>query len=203
MILEGLKGYRGYPGGFKAYAKAFPTVELSWWQRVGDRRTISRLRALAPEGFRFSVYGHKHLTFRPSGEERRTLRRFLRRFRLFGDKRGAVRLLVPAGVEPAQLARWLDLLEEVQKEVGPVPLAFQAEEAPHPLLQMRGYALVNRLEGPFLYLVDPDAFQRARLGEIPQEGEGYLYVSPASSQAAPSVLHLGAEVDQDGSAPEG
>ncbi|WP_105316855.1 DUF72 domain-containing protein [Thermus tenuipuniceus] len=199
MILEGLKGYRGYPGGFKAYAKAFPTVELSWWHRVGDRKTISRLRALAPEGFRFSVCGHKHLTFKPSGEERRTLRRFLRRFRLFGDKRGAVQLLVPAGVEPTQLAHWLDLLEEVQKEVGPFPLAFQAEEALHPLLQMRGYALVNQLEGPFLYLVDPGA----RLGEIPQEGEGYLYVSLGSSQAAPSVLHLGAEVDQDGSAPEG
>ncbi|MFN3178967.1 MAG: DUF72 domain-containing protein [Thermus sp.] len=189
MILEGLKGYRGYPGGFKAYAKDFPTVELSWWHRVGDRRTISRLRALSPAGFRFSVFGHKHFSFQPSGEERRTLRRFLRRFRLFGEKRGAVRIAVPPSVDPTQLARWLDLLEEVLKEVGPVPLAFQAEEALHPLLRERGYALVNQAGGPFLYLVDP--------GEIPGEGEGYLYRSPTPSQAAPSALHSRAEVERD------
>lgn len=189
MILEGLKGYRGYPGGFRAYAQAFPTVELSWWHRVGDKRTISRLRSLAPAGFRFSVFGHKHFSFQPSGEERRTLRRFLRRFGLFGEKRGAVRIAVPEGLDPTQLARWLDLLEEVLKEVGPVPLAFQAEEALHPPLKERGYALVNQTGGPFLYLVDPE--------EIPREGEGYLYRSPTSSQAAPSALHSRAEVERD------
>ncbi len=189
MILEGLKGYRGYPGGFRAYAQAFPTVELSWWHRVGDRRTISRLRSLAPAGFRFSVFGHKHFSFQPSGEERRTLRRFLRRFGLFGEKRGAVRIAVPQGLEPTQLARWLDLLEEVLKEVGPVSLAFQAEEALHPLLRERGYALVNQRGGPFLYLVDPE--------EVPREGEGYLYRGPAASQAAPSGLDSKAEVERN------
>ncbi|GAB5603046.1 DUF72 domain-containing protein [Thermus sp. FJN-A] len=166
MIREGLRGYRGYPGGFRAYRLAFPTVELSWWHRVGDPRTISRLLALAPEGFRFSVMGHKHLTFRPSGEERRVLRRFLRRFRLFGPKAGAVRLYVPEGVEPEAFARWLDLLAEVLEEVGPVPLAFQAGEALRPLIRERGHALVNE-EGSFLYLVDPEA--------VPEAGEGYLY----------------------------
>ena len=100
-ILVGLRGYRGFPGGFKAYRKAFPTVELSWWHRVGDVGTISRLRALAPEGFRFSAVGHKHLTFRPTGEERRVLRRLLRRFRLFGPKAGALRLLLPEDLSPS------------------------------------------------------------------------------------------------------
>lgn len=199
MVLEGLKGYRGYPGGFKAYRKAFPTVELSWWHRVPDARTIGRLRALAPEGFRFSVYGHKHLTFRPSGEERRTLRRFLRRFRLFGSKRGAVRLLVPEGVEPEAFRAWLDLLEGVLAEVGPVSLAFQAPKPLHPLLRERGYALVNEPGGPFLYLVDPE--------EPFGEGVGFLYRRPpeglapspgtSSSQGAPSALHSRAEVDPD------
>ncbi|MGC8876679.1 DUF72 domain-containing protein [Thermus sp.] len=177
-ILEGLRGYRGFPGGFKAYRKAFPTVELSWWHRVGDLRTISRLRALAPEGFRFSVMGHKHLAFRPTGEERRTLRRFLRRFRRFGDKAGAVRLMVPE-VEPEAFARWLDLLSGVLEEVGPVPLAFQAPRPLHPLIRARGHALVNEGGGPFLYLVDPE--------EVP-EGEGYLYRSHPS-QEGPSALH--------------
>uniref|UniRef100_A0A7C5VG60 DUF72 domain-containing protein n=1 Tax=Thermus caliditerrae TaxID=1330700 RepID=A0A7C5VG60_9DEIN len=167
MLLHGLRGYRGYPGGFRAYRNAFPTVELSWWHRVGDKRTISRLRSLAPEGFRFSVYGHKHLTFLPSGKERRRLRRFLRRFRLFGPKAGAVRLKVPQDVAPEGFARWLDLLEEVLAEVGPVPLAFEGEVPLKPLLRERGYALVNEAGGPFLYLVDPV--------EVPQEGEGYLY----------------------------
>ncbi|AEV15412.1 MAG: DUF72 domain-containing protein [Thermus sp.] len=186
MLLEGLRGYRGYPGGFRAYRRAFPTVELSWWHRVGDPRTIGRLKALAPTGFRFSVHGHKHLSYRPSGEERRVLRRFLRRFRLFGPKAGAVRLEVPEGVEPEAFASWLDLLEEVLKEVGPVALAFQVAEALKPLVRGRGYALVNEAGGPFLYLVDPE-------GPLP-EGEGYLY-RRHPSQAAPSALHSRAEVD--------
>ncbi|MDM7324528.1 MAG: DUF72 domain-containing protein [Thermus sp.] len=195
MIREGLRGYRGYPGGFKAYVRAYSTVELSWWHRVGEKTTISRLKALAPEGFRFSVHGHKHLTFQPGGEERRTLRRFLRRFELFGKKRGAVRLEVPQGVEPPQLAKWLDLLQGLMEEVGPVAIAFQAEKALHSPIKDRGFALVNQVEGPFLYLVDPE--------EVPQEGEGYLYWSPTSSQAGPSRLHLGSEVGRDRSAPEG
>ncbi|GAA5336314.1 MULTISPECIES: DUF72 domain-containing protein [Thermus] len=187
MLLKGLKGYKGYPGGFKAYRRAFPTVELSWWHRVGDPRTIGRLRALAPPGFRFSVFGHKHLAFRPSGEERRVLRRFLRRFRLFGDKRGAVRLWVPEEVPPERFRDWLDLLEEVERELGPTPLAFQAPEPLRPLLRERGRVVVNEPGGTFLYLVDPE-------GPLP-EGEGYLYVSP--SQPGPSALHSRAEVDPD------
>ncbi|GLV48076.1 hypothetical protein TJA_12330 [Thermus sp. LT1-2-5] len=187
MIQKGLRGYKGYPGGFKAYRQAFPTVELSWWHRVADPMTIRRLRALAPEGFRFSVYGHKHLTFRPSGEERRVLRRFLRRFRLFGDKAGAVRLWVPEGLTPEALGAWLDLLEGVEEELGPLPIAFQAAEPLRPLLWARGRVVVNEPGGAFLYLVDPE-------GPIPQ-GEGYLYLSP--SQAGPSALHSRAEVDPD------
>ncbi|VCU54458.1 hypothetical protein TTHN1_02275 [Thermus thermophilus] len=171
MLLKGLRGYRNFPGGFKAYRKAFPTVELSWWHRVGDVGTISRLRALAPPGFRFSVYGHKHLTFRPSGEERRTLRRFLRRFRLFGDKRGAVRLWVPS-LPPEGLKAWLDLLDALQDELGRFPIALDLPQDLAPLALERGYGVVNRLESPFLYLVDP--------AEVPEEGEGFLYfTSPA------------------------
>ncbi|WP_232822456.1 DUF72 domain-containing protein [Thermus sediminis] len=176
-IQVGLQGYWGYPGGFKAYRQAFPTVELSWWHRLPDEKTLSRLRALAPEGFLFSAYGHKHLTYRPSGEERHTLRRFLRRFKRLGEKRGAVRLLVPQGVEEGAFSSWLDLLEEVVAEIGPTPLFFQAPEALRPLLRERGYALVNGA-GPFLYLLDPP-----RLGE----GKGFAYFS--SSQALAQALH--------------
>lgn len=173
----GLQGYRGFPGGFKAYRHAFPTVELSWWHRLPDPRALSRLRALAPEGFRFSVMGHKHLAFRPTGEERRVLRRFLRRFRLLGEKGGAVRLWVPEGVEREAFTLWLPLLEAVREEVGPVPLFFQAPPALRPLLQERGLALVNE-EGRLLYLLDPP--------RLP-EGEGFAYFS--SSQALASALH--------------
>lgn len=174
----GLQGYRGFPGGFKAYRHAFPTVELSWWHRLPDPRTLSRLRALAPEGFLFSAMGHKHLTFRPTGEERRVLRRFLRRFRLLGDRGGAVRLWVPEGVEREDFAPWLSLLEAVQEEVGPVPLFFQAPPALWPLLRERGLPLVNEESGPLLYLLDPP--------RLP-EGEGFAYFS--SSQALASALH--------------
>jgi uncharacterized protein YecE (DUF72 family) len=176
-IKVGLQGYRGFPGGFKAYRERFATVELPWWHRVPDPGTLSRLRALAPEGFRFSVMGHKHLTYRPTGEERRTLRRLLRRFRLFGENRGAVRLLVPESVEEAGFVPWLGLLEEVMGEVGPVPLFFQAPEALRPFLRERGYALVNE-EGPLLYLLDPPSLK---------EGEGFAYFS--SSQALAQALH--------------
>ena len=147
-ILVGLRGYRGFPGGFKAYRKAFPTVELSWWHRVGDVGTISRLRALAPEGFRFSAVGHKHLTFRPTGEERRVLRRLLRRFRLFGPKAGALRLLLPEDLSPEALEACAPL---------------------KPLLLERGLAVVNAEEGPFLYLLDPE--------RLPP-GKGYAYFAP-------------------------
>ena len=168
-ILVGLRGYRGFPGGFKAYRKAFPTVELSWWHRVGDVGTISRIRALAPEGFRFSAVGHKHLTFRPTGEERRVLRRLLRRFRLFGPKAGALRLLLPEDLSPEALEAWLPLLEAVQNELGPVPIAFQAPAPLKPLLLERGLAVVNAEEGPFLYLLDPE--------RLPP-GKGYAYFAP-------------------------
>ncbi len=183
MVLVGLTGYRGYPGGFKAYRKAFPTVELSWWHRAGDPKTIARLRALAPEGFRFSVFGHKHLAFRPSGEERRILRRFLRRFRAFGEKRGAVRLLVPE-VDLEAFGAWLDLLEEVQKEIGPTPIAFQAPPALREAIRARGYALVNEGGGPFLYLLDPE--------KVPQEGTGFAYFT--NPPPGPTLI---AEVDPD------
>jgi len=176
-IKVGIQGYRGFPGGFKAYRQAFPTVELSWWHRLPQEKTLSRLRALAPEGFFFSVHGHKHLTYRPSGEERRTLRRLFRRFRRFGEKRGAIRLSVPEGVEPEAFASWLSLLEEVRKEMDPGPLFFQAPEALKPLLRARGHALVNE-EGPLLYLLDPP--------RLP-EGEGFAYFS--SSQALAQALH--------------
>ncbi len=170
MILEGLKGYRGYPGGFKAYRKRYPTVELSWWCRVPDWATLSRLRRLTPQGFRFSVYGHKHFTFTPTGEERRVLRRFFRRFRALGEKRGAVRIPLPE-LEPERLRAWLDLLEGVLAKLGgreAFPIAFEAPEGLKPLLRERGYALVNEPGGAFLYLVDPK--------EVP-EGEGFLYRS--------------------------
>ncbi|AFV75468.1 hypothetical protein Theos_0393 [Thermus oshimai JL-2] len=183
MVLVGLKGYRGYPGGFRAYRKAFPTVELSWWHRAADPKTIARLRALAPPGFRFSVFGHKHLTFRPSGEERRVLRRFLRRFRAFGEKRGAVRLLVPE-VDLEAFGAWLDLLEEVEGELGRLPIAFQAPEALRGPIRKRGYALVNEEGGPFLYLLDPE--------RVPEEGEGFAYFT--NPPPGPTLI---AEVDPD------
>lgn len=189
MILEGLKGYRGYPGGFKAYRKRYPTVELSWWHRVPDWATLSRLRRLAPRGFRFSVYGHKHFAFRPTGEERRTLRRFFRRFKALGEKRGAVRIPLPE-LGPEDLEAWLGLLEEVLEELGGragFAIAFEAPPALKAPLRERGYALVNEAGGPFFYLVDPEG--------VPAQGEGFVYRAPFPSLAPGSKLIP--EVDPD------
>jgi len=173
MILVGLQArprqaYRLFPtpAPLSRYAQVFPTVELFWWHRLPDPRTLARLKSQVPPGFRFSAYGHKHLTFARSGRERRTLRRLLRRFRALGEKRGALRILVPP-LEEEALAGWLELLEEVWREQGRPRLALEVLPGLEGPVLERGFAVVNR-GGPFHYLLDPKALP---------PGEGFAYFS--------------------------
>ncbi|MGQ9736005.1 MAG: DUF72 domain-containing protein [Thermaceae bacterium] len=174
MILVGLwtpegsrQAYRLFPTPhpLRRYARVFPTVELSWWHRLPDFRTIARLRSETPKGFRFSAWGHKHLSFRPTGEERRLLRRLLRRFNAFGEQRGALRIHVPPLSEEG-FSLWLDLLEEMAQEKRPA-VALEVPLHLEPLALARGFSLVNK-GGPFYYLLDPK--------ELPR-GNGFAYFS--------------------------
>jgi len=173
MILVGLKArprqaYRLFPTPFplRRYAQVFPTIELFWWHRLPDLETIGRLKNQVPPGFRFSAYGHKHLTFQPQGQERRTLRRIFRRFRALGEKQGALRISLPP-LEKEALLAWLELLEEVWQEQKRPRLALELPQGLEELALERGFAVVNG-EGPFYYLLDP--------GALP-EGEGFAYFS--------------------------
>lgn len=171
MILVGLKArphqaYRLFPTPFplRRYAQVFPTIELFWWHHLPDLRTIQRLRSQVPSAFRFSAYGHKHLTFQTSGQERRSLRRLLRRFRAFGEQKGALRLEVPL-LEEEIFVPWLGLLEEVWQEEGRPQIALLVPQGLKELVLERGFSVVNG-GGPFHYLLDP--------GELPP-GEGFAY----------------------------
>lgn len=171
MILVGLKArphqaYRLFPTPFplRRYAQVFPTIELFWWHRLPDPRTIQRLRSQVFPAFRFSAYGHKHLTFLTSGQERRILRRLLRRFRGFGEQRGALRLEVPP-LEEETFALWLRLLAEVWQEEGRPQIALSVPQGLKELVLEHAFSVVNG-GGPFHYLLDP--------GELPS-GEGFAY----------------------------
>ncbi len=161
--------YEGLPYArrFARYAALFDTVELpSTRNRVPSWRTVSRWRARAPEGFRYSFLAPKHLRYTPSGTERRALRRFLRRHRALGAARGAVRFQLPEDLDPEAFAAWLQLLAEIG-----IPGEY-AFETPRADLARRaleaGHAVVNHPEGPFLYLIDPPRLPEAR---------GYAYFS--------------------------
>ncbi len=166
----GTIGYRGlFPelppsARFARYTELFSTVELPQTrERIPDKSLVYRWRKRAPRGFRYSFQAPKYLRYRPGGEERRTLRKFLRRHRLLAEARGGVRFRLPAGLDPAAFAEWLALLAELGL---PGEYAFEGEPALEELALAAGHAAVGLAAGPFLYLIEP---------KTPRAGSGYAY----------------------------
>ena len=148
---------------FRRYAELFSTVELpQTYNRIPPKEVVLRWRQKAPSGFTYSFVAPKYLSYRPSGKERRTLRKFLRRHRLLGDRRGGVRFLVPEGTDLEGFREWLSLLAELEI---PGDYAFEAKGPLAEAALQAGFSVVNG-EGPFLYLIDP---------KEPALGEGYAY----------------------------
>ncbi len=149
---------------FRRYAELFATVELpQTHRRVPDKALVYRWRKRAPTGFRYSFQAPRHLAYRPGGDERRALRRFLRRHRLLGEARGGVRFCLPEGLDPGAFAEWLAMLAELGL---PGDYAFQGAAALEELALAAGHAAVNLAAGRFYYLVDPPALPA---------GRGYAY----------------------------
>jgi len=150
---------------FAHYAERFSTVELPQTRnRIPEKAVVLRWARRAPEGFVYSFQAPKYLSYRPSGDERRTLRKFLRRHRLLGAHRGGVRFLLPEDLDPEAFREWLAMLNALGL---PGDYAFEGRPELEALALEAGHAAVNLGEGPFLYLVDPPA--------IPKEAEGYAY----------------------------
>ncbi len=167
-------GTLGYPGEYRRfahYSERFRSVEIaSTYHKVPSWRTISRWRARAPEGFTYSLLSPRFLGFTVNGEERRSLRRFLRRVRALGRHRGAVRFLLPEGLAELAFRAWLELLASLNLPVACAFDTYSLELAEAAL--SAGHAVVNRPESPFLYLLDPNP-------PLPQ-GSGYAYFSSLS-----------------------
>ncbi|WP_457636655.1 DUF72 domain-containing protein [Oceanithermus sp.] len=147
------------------YFSLFNSIEVrETYNRVPDWELVSRRRAEAPEGFVYSWVAPRHLTYHPGGEERRSLRRFLRRHRRLGRARGAVRFLVPPKIETAAFAEWLAMLSQLGL---PGDYAFSAGQELAPLLEPYGWVVVNQ----------PASWQYA-LDARPDPGlPGYAYFS--------------------------
>jgi len=167
----GLVGYKGlFPelppsARFRQYAELFSTVELPQTRnRIPEKELVLRWARRAPEGFVYSFQAPKYLTYRPSGDERRTLRKFLRRHRLLGPHRGGVRFSLPADLEPAAFQEWLSMLAELEL---PGEYAFEGLPELETLALEAGHAAVHLQEGPFLYLIEPE--------DPPLEARGYAY----------------------------
>jgi len=167
----GLVGYREHfpklppSARFRHYAALFPTVELpSTRERIPAPELVARWARQAPPGFTYSFQSPKHLQYRPTSDERRTLRKFLRRHRQLGEHRGGVRFLLPETLDPEAFREWLLLL----KELGfPGDYAFDGPPELEALALAAGHAAVRLGEGRFRYLVDPPA--------LPKDLSGYAY----------------------------
>ena len=157
---------------FRRYAELFSTVELPQTRnRIPEKEVVLRWARRAPEGFVYSFQAPKYLTYRPGGEERRTLRKFLRRFSLLGRHRGGVRFSLPEDLDPAAFGEWLAMLEGLGL---PGDYAFEGPRALEERALAAGHAAVRLAQGPFLYLVEPE--------NPPLEAPGYAYfedLSPA------------------------
>ena len=169
----GLIGYKGlFPelppsARFRRYAELFSTVELPQTRnRIPEKEVVLRWARRAPEGFVYSFQAPKYLTYRPSGHERRTLRKFLRRHRLLGAHRGGVRFSLPEDLDPAAFEEWLSMLAGLEL---PGDYAFEGTPELEALALEAGHAAVRLEEGPFLYLIEPE-------GPLP-EALGYAYFS--------------------------
>ncbi len=150
---------------FRRYAKLFDSVELpQTYNRIPDKELVRRWVLRAPPGFVYSFRGPKHLHYRPSADERRTLRKFLRRYRLLGERRGGVRFTLPQDADPKAFSEWLAMLAELGL---PGDYAFEGPPDLVELAQQTGYAAVGHEGGKFLYLIDPPA--------IPPKATGYAY----------------------------
>ncbi len=167
----GLIGYQGrFPelppsARFHRYAELFTTVELPQTKnRIPEKEVVLRWARRAPEGFLYSFQAPKYLTYRPGGDERRTLRKFLRRHRLLGPRRGGVRFSLPEDLDSTAFKEWLSMLAELE-----LPGAYAFEGAPQleALALEAGHAAVRLKEGPFLYLIDPE--------DPPQKARGFAY----------------------------
>ena len=149
---------------FRRYAELFSTVELpSTHHRIPTKDLVRRWRNKAPPGFVYSFLAPRYLNYRPGSEERRTLRKFLRRHRLLGPARGGVRFLLPEALEPAAFEGWLLMLAEIAI---PGDYAFEGPESLETLALKAGHAAVRLGQGPFYYLHNPTALP---------EGRGYAY----------------------------
>jgi len=151
------------------YFSLFNSVEITaTYRRVPNWELVSRRRAQAPEGFVYSWLAPRHLSYRPSGRERRALRRFLRRHRRLGRARGGVRFLVPGAADPVAFAEWLAMLAELGL---PGDYAFAVSEELTRLLKPYGWEAVNQ-PGSWQYTLDlpPDL-------RLP----GYAYYSSLSA----------------------
>ena len=147
----------------RRYFALFNSIELvQTYRRVPDGDVVGRWRAYAPQGFVYSWVAPRYLSYRPGGEERRGLRRFLRRHKRLGRARGGVRFVVPAGIDPAAFAEWLDLLAGLEL---PGDYAFEVRAELGALLEPYGWAAVNR-PGAWQYTLD-----RPPLADLP----GYAY----------------------------
>jgi len=121
-------------------------------------------------------------TYLPNGQERRALRRFLRRHTLLGTARGGVRFRLPPDLEPAAFAEWLALLADLGL---PGEYAFEGPRALEELALAAGHAAVNLSAGPFYYLIDPD--------RLP-EGSGYAYFNRLEDALRYSTLAQGGAI---------
>ncbi len=135
----------------RRYFALFNSIELvQTHRRVPDGDVVGRWRAYAPAGFVYSWVAPRHLGYRPSGEERRGLRRFLRRHKRLGRARGGVRFAVPDRADPVAFAEWLAMLSELEL---PGDYAFEAKEELSGLLEPYGWVAVNR-PGDWQYALD-------------------------------------------------
>ncbi len=146
-------GTSGWPGGNewaklsprqrrRRYFALFNSIELTQtYRRVPDWDLVGRWRAYAPQDFTYSWVAPRHLTYLPGGEERRSLRRFLRRHKRLGRTRGGVRFLLPSGTDATAFGEWLVMLAELDI---PGDYAFEVEEELSGLLEPYGWITVNR-----------------------------------------------------------
>ena len=137
----------------RRYFELFNSIELiQTYRRVPDWDLVGRWRAYAPAGFTYSWVAPRYLTYRPSGSERRGLRRFLRRHKRLGRARGGVRFLVPVRTDATDFSDWLEMLAELEI---PGDYAFDVFPDLVELVEAYGWVVVNQPAG-WQYLIDQE-----------------------------------------------
>ncbi len=135
------------------YFDLFNSVEiLTTYRRIPDWDLVSRRRAQAPAGFVYSWLAPRYLTYRESGAELRSLRRFLKRHTRLGRARGGVRFLVPASVAVKDFTGWLEMLARLEL---PGKYAFVTSDELAPLLKPYPWVRVNSA-GRWRYQLDKE-----------------------------------------------